>query len=362
MTNRRKNKGAAIVAALFAFIAICCLVARGESSGASLREQREKEIAAKSEAERARLQRNFKAFRDLPAAEQEKLRQFDKLLKDDARNGGTLRTVMNDYCDWLASLTPGQAQDLREIDDPNRREKRVRELLKEQQEQIDSADPAKGAKSPPKLSTKDLTAVLEVVERALRERQMLSQDEIRQLDARKDLAHLVYVIELAFRRQSVGPGGQLAWMSKDVMEAVLAGISNARLAGQIQASQFPMERWQRLFRAVFAGIRAEYEKIKPPQPELELFFVQLRPAEQDEIMRLPFDQQQAKLLHMFLVKKSAEDPNAYPRPPQMPFWLRRPLAGARHPGRDAGAMRQPGANKKNAQKDRPKTNPKNESE
>jgi hypothetical protein len=34
-------------------------------------------------------------------------------------------------------------------------------------------------------------------------------------------------------------------MSKDYMEAMLEGISNPRLARQIQESQFPMERWQR---------------------------------------------------------------------------------------------------------------------
>src|SRR5262245_13559360 len=145
MMNRQKSKRLTLVPARVAFVAICCIAAvaagsvaaLGDSSGAGLREQREKDIAAKSEAERARLQRNFKAFQDLPAAEQEKLRQFDRLLKEDARNGGNLRTVMNDYYDWLASLTPGQAHDLREIGDPNRREKRVRELLKEQQDQAD---------------------------------------------------------------------------------------------------------------------------------------------------------------------------------------------------------------------------------
>ncbi len=61
--------------------------------------------------------------------------------------------------------------------------------------------------------------------------------------------------------------------------------------------------------------------MKPEQQDaLERFFVQLNAEQQDEIMRLPFDQQHSQLLHMFNVKKSAEDPNAYPKPPVMPFF------------------------------------------
>src|SRR5260370_281071 len=77
-------------------------------------ELREREIANKSEAERARLQRNFKTFRELPPDEQKKLRRLDLELKEDTRNLGSLRVVMNEYYDWLATLTPGQQQDLRD--------------------------------------------------------------------------------------------------------------------------------------------------------------------------------------------------------------------------------------------------------
>src|SRR6185437_6260023 len=74
--------------------------ARGDSLTAQQRELREREIANKSEAERARLQRNFRAFRELPADEQQRLRNLDLELKEDARNLGSLRVVMNEYYDW----------------------------------------------------------------------------------------------------------------------------------------------------------------------------------------------------------------------------------------------------------------------
>jgi hypothetical protein len=375
MKNRQKNRRLALFVASLIIGAMQIAfwdnpVARGASSPPNLREQHEKEIASKSEPERARLQRKFKEFRELPAAEREKLREFDRLLKEDARNGGNLRTVLNEYNDWLATLTPGQAQDLREIDDPGRRESRVREILKEQQDQADATDPAKAGKSPPKLNSKDLAAVLDVIEQAMRKRQLLTQDELKQLDSKKDLAHKVYVVELAFRRQP-GQQGPLQWiskwMSKEVMADMLENISNARFVKLIQQSQLPGERWQRLFRAVFAAVRAEYDALKPSQQDLELFFVQLKPTEQDEIMRLPFDQQHAQLMHTFIVKKSEEDPDAYPKPPQVPLWLMRsPGAGRAGMGRGggdaAGTKRQPGAVKKGNQKDRKEAKPKADAE
>src|SRR2546425_8013 len=96
--------------ARLAFVALlvgCAAAARGDSLTAAQRELREREIANKSEAERARLQRNFKMFRELPADEQKKFRELDRELKEDSRNQGSLRAIMNDYYDWLATLTPG---------------------------------------------------------------------------------------------------------------------------------------------------------------------------------------------------------------------------------------------------------------
>ena len=322
----------------------------GDADAAQMRDQRQKEIAAKSESERARLQRNFKAFRALPAAEQERLRQLDRELKEDARTGGNLRSIMDEYYNWLATLNPGQRQDLHPADDPQhperndpaRREIRVRQLLKEQQDQADATGAAKGARLPPRLSSKDLDAVLGVVEEALRARNLLSAKDIKDLESKQGLARHVAIWGFAFSVRPSGPmGGPPSWWSKEVMESMIEAIANERLAAHVKAGQ-AMDRWLRLVRVIFAGLRAEHEKLKPGQDVLERFFVQLNSEQQDEIMRLPFDQQPQKLTHLYMTKMAETDPENFPRMPQLPFWAR-PRGGMMRPGDEQRGADAPGA-------------------
>ena len=98
------------------------------------------------------------------------------------------------------------------------------------------------------------------------------------------------------------------------------------------------------------------KKSSPDQDTLERFFVQLSSAEQDEIMRLPFDQQQKKLLDTYLTKKSLEDPDNFPKPPQFP-WLKRlqqqaaaQRAAANRSGEPPRTGEGDGAHKENAKK------------
>src|SRR5258708_23276018 len=120
------------------------------------------------------------------------------------------------------------------------------------------------------------------------------------------------------------------------------------------------------------GFGAEYEKRKPAREELEKFFVQLKPHEQDEIMRLPYDQQQQQLTRMYMTKKSIEDPDNYPRPPQAPFGMRGQRGGFRGPGQqrpgdeqrpgDRGAGRKNDGSAKKAQKEKKTPTSKDEPE
>jgi len=360
MTRQRSSRPRIAAACLIAATLFAGRIARGDPDAAQLREQRQKDIAAKSESERARLQRNFRAFRTLPLAEQERLRQLDRELKEDARTGGNLRSIMDEYYNWLATLNPGQRQDLHPADDPQhpekndpaRREIRVRQLLKEQQEQADATGAAKGARVPPRLSSKDLDAVLGIVEKAMRARNLLSQKEIQELESKQGLARHVATWTLAFpMRPSAPMGGPQSWWSKEVIESMIDAISNEKLAAHVKAVP-AMDRWLRLVRVIFYGIRAEHEKLKPGQDVLERFFVQLNSEEQDEIMRLPFDQQPQKLAHLYMTKMAETDPDNFPRMPQLPFWARpRPVlmrpGDVQRPADAPGARKAGGGAKRN---------------
>jgi hypothetical protein len=242
---------------------------------------------------------------------------------------------MAQYHEWLGTLTVGQREDLRKLSDPNMREKRVRELLKEQQEHVESTGPAGGAKAPRGLSSEDLAAVLEVVEQALLSRHLLTEEEKTQLQRKVGLARHMYIVELAYRRPGVPPAQQIGFAPK-LGEAMAAGLSNPRQRRFLQSKERPAERSWVLFNLIRAGLMNEYDKKSPDASTLELFFVQLPSDKQDEIMRLPHDRQQQKLTHMYLEKRSEDDPDHYPRPLKPGFWAMQRPPGLRPQGQAGG--------------------------
>jgi hypothetical protein len=312
----------------------CCAIVRGDTSQAD-RDLRWRQIAEKSESERSRLQRNFREFRSLPAEEQQRLHTLNDQLKQNEREQGGLRGVMTQYHEWLGTLTVGQREDLRKQTDPNIREKRVRELLREQQEHAESTTlPATGAKSPRGLSSDDLAAVLAVTEKALIGQQMLSDEEKALLKDKVGLARHMLVMEMAYRRPGIPPMGQFGFNPK-VVDAMAAKISNPRQRNIVQSRERLLEKSWAMFMLLKGGLINEYESKKPDDATLELFFVQLPSHKQDEVMRLPHDRQQQKLTQLYLEKKSESNPNEYPRPPRPGFWAMQPPPGLLRRGSDA---------------------------
>ena len=319
--------------ALLALCACSCAAAQGAESLAQKREQREKEIASKSEAERARLERSFKAFRTLSEADQEKLRRLDRELKEDARTGqGQLQEAMNRYYDWLLTITPGQAADLRGETNPDKREKMVRELIKEQQDHAVAAGSMQGGRFPAGLSDEDLKAVLKVMEEAMRENS-LSHEEMQQLDRKKKLAREdpkkklaeeVYLMELAYPLRHFGQIPN--WCTEEVYERMVLNISNEKQAAHIRRVGTQKEGLFWLNGLIWRNIGGKYEKLKPDQAELDRFFAGLSSAEKDQIMRLTWEQQPRQLTYMYLEKKSKEEPETYPPPPP---WMRVGFQGGR---------------------------------
>ncbi len=271
MNTRQSNARICARTCLALIVVALCAIARGDAAS---RELHQKQIADKSESERARLSRSFKEFRGLHADDQRKLRLLAAELQDDDRNAGGLRSIMNQYHDWLGTLTPGQHQDLRKQADPNLREKRVRELIRQQQEHAESIGPAVAARPARGLSSDDLVKVLGVAEQALIKKQLLTDEEKAELSRKLGLARHMYVMERAYRRPGVPPRGQVGF-TPDVARAMITEISNPNQKKYLQSREPPQERLWALFNMIRAGLMNEYESHKPDAATLELFFVQL---------------------------------------------------------------------------------------
>ncbi|MFN0053382.1 MAG: hypothetical protein ACKV0T_14455 [Planctomycetales bacterium] len=274
-----------------------------QSSSAQAREQRRRRIADMTESERAQLQRNFKAFRELPIAEQERLRRLDRELKEDARQNGDLKLVMDGYVEWLGSLdSPGQREDLRRETNPDRREKMVRTLIKEQQERLDVLAAQRGNPALRGLGPADLDAALTVLVEHLRDEGLRTDRQLQELETKESgLARHVAAFELAFYRQSSDgrPQTPLRLSTPELADAVAAKISGADARKWISAANNPQDRGRRLFMLIYGGILAEFEKQKPDEEALERFFVELSSSQQDEILRLPLDAQHRELFRLY---------------------------------------------------------------
>ncbi|HEY2251085.1 MAG TPA: hypothetical protein VGH74_08495, partial [Planctomycetaceae bacterium] len=154
---------------------------------------------------------------------------------------------------------------------------------------------------------------------ALIKRQFLTEEEKAELNRKVGLARHMYVMERAYRRPGIPPRQQVGF-TPQVAQAMIAEITNPKQKKFLQSRERPEERLWALFNLIRAGLMNEYESQKPDAATLELFFVQLPPSKQDEIMRLTNDQQEQKLTQMYLEKKSEDDPDRYPRRPRIGFW------------------------------------------
>ncbi len=243
MTSPKNNRSLLIAFGLVLAALSFAAVAWGADVAApNLREERQREIAAKSEAERAPLAEKLQG---LSRAASRRTRETPPVrsadLEEDARNGGNLRTVMEEYYNWLATLTPGQQKDLREIADPTRREIRVREILKEQQEQADSSDsgkrgqvsPEAGPEGPRRRPRGHRTG-------APRKAPVVARRDQATCKTRRTWRIGCMSWDVAFRRAISGTArARLCGCRKTSWRPCSESISSTRLAAQVKQSQRP---------------------------------------------------------------------------------------------------------------------------
>jgi len=285
------------------------------------REENLAKLSRLSAPERDQLKRNLQEFRELPAAEKERLRRLQRGLQADAASGGRLNRVLDAYYDWLKTLSPGQRSDLRNETDPVRRSRQVSDLL-QRQETVDSGEQRRRR---PGFTLEELAAVMPVLENALIQEGWLSPDR---LAGREGLARHSLILQTAFPPERRDPNP--TWMKPQLVDAMIAAIPNEEKRRQLGREQ-ERRRVPRLILGIYGGIQSEFrqraEQIDPSK--LEEFFVQMKGEQQDEVMRVAYGSQEMKLRQMYM----RAHPDEFPAPPPQPPWLNQLLRpGGRGPG------------------------------
>lgn len=295
---------------------------------AQTRAQRQKLVEGLSEVEAARLARNFKKFQQLSESEREELRNLQKGLEQDAKESTGLRELMHTYYDWLATLTPGQRDDLRRAT-PARRVELVRKLHEEQERQPKPLRSPENSGAfgnwgmrfphPPAggLSERDLKAVMQVLETAVRPG--LSPEQQSRLDKLRGPARHMFLIEEALHPEQKGP-----LFGEDATRLVneMAGqISEPVQRQRVMNGTLEHKRGTLVF-LIGLGILSEIERLKPDEATRAEFFATLKPSQQRELTGLSADELKLRLTYMYVEAHRELFPSLQP-PPELLRWMKR---------------------------------------
>lgn len=335
MTALRDNQRQALGAVLALVLMLPGVAARGDDAQAKLREQRRQKIEAMSQAERERLEHNFKVFTDLPVDQQKRLRQLDQ----DLRQNPDLRPVMDEYVRWFSTLSLGQRDDLRKETDPRRREELVRKFREEHEKSPQRQGPfaRRGQFGPRGLNPTELAAVLEIIERAIKDAQVLNPRQLNELKSKEGLARQIFIYEVAYNRETAEKRNPpFGWATPEVLEEMTSKVGNKDIARWMTRVS-PAERAPGFVWPIYQGLLSEFEQLKPTEADLDAFFVTLDGKQLDEVMKHPPDRQQMQLTRLYMEKHREK----YPKFPDWPGgWLFRggerqgfpPREGQRPPG------------------------------
>jgi len=330
---------------------------------ADVAEARRQEIERMSVVDRERLKRKFKTFLSLPESRRAVYRQLDRQLEADEQAGGNLRRVMHAYYNWLTTLSPWQWEELRKAANHSEKMELIRKFKQEQK--IKQARPRRvypGSLGPNlgrflgfgrRLSSADLAGVMQVAENSV----PLSRDVRRELEKHEGLDRYLLALEAVLKPDAaLGRSGGRAWPSEPLIQKMLAAVSDAGIRKQLAAIPKPDRRRRELVKLIVAGLvaelHAEAERHKPSEKDINKFFVQLDDVRRDEIMRLPTEQAQRRLVLLYALQHRDKSPVDTAKMRKVVYelaaraGLRRPSGPHRRPGGRRGGPYRPSVGKR----------------
>lgn len=329
---------------------------------------RRQSIAAMTQAERQRLQRNFERFTAMDARQQEQVREFSAALEvDQTSNRGRLGQTLRVYEQWLQTLTPHQRDALRRQPDPLQRISLMRELVDDQRDvriEVRMGERSEFLGPLPQISRSDLEAMLTVLDGKLG----LYLDDPAELAGYEGMRRYLKMFELLARQRRT-----IRDLLGDAnMQLLMAAISDEQTREQLQTlpeadrplAEIPLRRLKMglaIYQAIEVELDRELRSRRVSPENLARYFDELTLEEQDELLTLIPSQFQQQLLsryvetewsqnrinmrlvrQFFRPQRPPGDPSAPPRPPDGGGM------GQRRPGEAPTGARLPGDRRGNA--------------
>lgn len=262
---------------------------------------RRRRIEGMPQAERERIQRNFKQFQTMSEADRRHLRAFDAALEADRiNNRGGLSETLRTYADWLKTVTPHQRDALQQESDPAKRIKLIREVVESQRDE--RIETRMGGRIEqflgpiPNLSRQDLSAMLAIIDR---KKALLvpSASSLQDLDNYEGISRSLKLIEL-MARSNRSLGDLLnETNSRQLLDAVTDKETRRELETIPDSERRMLTAVARrvklgltIQKAIFAELDRERRQRAFTPENLEKFFEKLPLEQQDELLELSPEQ------------------------------------------------------------------------
>lgn len=293
-----------LLAVAVASVATVPFLLRAEDPQLALRRQ---DIAAMTQADRQRLQRNFERFTAMDADQRRQVSDFSAALEADrTRQRGRLNETLRIYEQWLQTLTPHQRDALRKQTDPLRRIALMRQLVDEQRDdriEIRMGDRGGFLGPIPSISRTDLEAMLEVISGKLG----LYLNNPQDLEGYEGMRRYLKMFELlAQQRRSIW---QL--LGEANIQLLLQTISDDQTRQQLQtlpdverprgdAQLRRVKLGLAIYQAIETELDRELRSRRVSSENLSKYFENLPLEEQDELLNLTPGQFRQELLSRYV--------------------------------------------------------------
>jgi hypothetical protein len=256
------------------------LLSGATTEDAIMLDARRKKIENLSQPNLNQLKRNYETYLKLPPERRAQLSHLDDELVQDAKNGGHLRKLLDQYNAWLFKLSPFDRDKLLNTTDPGERAELVQKLLQEQKQRV-----ARAARAPllallstrldsaPLLSTKDLDVVLAAVE----QNYLKEDSKERFASSMPPRVRHVEVVRAVIKqlREEREAKTKMRPRETALVETILDAIPNEAAKNQITRSGMPAQTRRQLGQALGRSLLAEWK------PELDEAVVS--PAQIEEL-------------------------------------------------------------------------------
>jgi hypothetical protein len=285
--------------AALALMAVVAATAGMTAEDASRLEARRRRVEGMTQVDLNRLKRNYERFRQLSPAQRDAMFRLHEALEVDAKTGGHLQKLLEEYNRWFSGLSPFDRDALLSIADPVERAKRVEAIFEDHKQQRLARARAEelpflaartgrfGADAP--LEPAELDVVVAAIEK-----NFLNDESRRRINADiKGRDRHLQVLKLAMQQSRTGgvPGGGVRRGPQAGDRALVAAIADAIPEGRRKARlgaarpQAPRRLGALLGRSLLAEWSPEIEAAPVKNEQIEAFFQNRRGVDPEELKK-----------------------------------------------------------------------------